>query len=169
MFQDLLVQLHDLVSGLEPWQQVLALVPAGAVPFIESYLGSFLGTTLGIHPALAIPAAVLGNLVATFVVIALAGRTRDAIAQGRRKHGGRSVEEPSPSRFRAKVAAAMEKYGVPGVCLLGPFVVASQISGPALIALGAARGRVYLWMGVSIVLWGIAFGAFGGLFLAAIG
>ena len=169
MFQDLLVQLHDLVSGLEPWQQVLALVPAGAVPFIESYLGSFLGTTLGIHPALAIPAAVLGNLLATFVVIALAGRTRDAIAQGRGKHGGRSAVEPSPSRFRAKVAAAMEKYGVPGVCLLGPFVVASQISGPALIALGAARGRVYLWMGVSIVLWGIAFGAFGGLFLAAIG
>lgn len=169
MFQDLLVQLHDLVSGLEPWQQVLALVPAGAVPFIESYLGSFLGTTLGIHPALAIPAAVLGNLVATFVVIALAGRTRDAIAQGRRMRGGRSAEEPSPSRFRTKVAAAMEKYGVPGVCLLGPFVVASQISGPALIALGAERGRVYLWMGVSIVLWGIVFGAFGGLFLAAIG
>lgn len=107
--------------------------------------------------------------MATFVVIALAGRTRDAIAQGRRGRGGRSAEEPSPSRFRAKVAAAMEKYGVPGVCLLGPFVVASQISGPALIALGAERGRVYLWMGVSIVLWGIAFGAFGGLFLAAIG
>ena len=31
MFQDLLVQLHDLVSGLEPWQQVLALVPAGCI------------------------------------------------------------------------------------------------------------------------------------------
>ncbi|WP_263310962.1 hypothetical protein [Brachybacterium atlanticum] len=169
MFQDLLVQLHDLVSGLAPWQQVLALVPAGAVPFIESYLGSFLGTTLGIHPALAIPAAVLGNLVATFVVIALAGRTRDAIAQGRRMHGVRSPVEPSPSRFRTKVAAALEKYGMPGVCLLGPFVVASQISGPALIALGAARDRVYLWMGISIVLWGIVFGAFGGLFLAAIG
>src|SRR5690606_30652014 len=61
MFQDLLVQLHSLVSGLEPWQQLLALVPVGAIPFIESYLGSFLGTTLGIHPALAIPAAVLGN------------------------------------------------------------------------------------------------------------
>ena len=56
MFQDLLVQLHALVSGLDPWQQLLALVPVGAIPFIESYLGSFLGTTLGIHPALAIPA-----------------------------------------------------------------------------------------------------------------
>src|SRR5699024_32752 len=169
MFQDLLVQLHDLVSGLTPWQQVLALVPAGAIPFIESYLGSFLGTTLGIDPALAIPAAVLGSLESAFVVMALAERTRDAVAQGRGERGGESVEERSPSGLRARVAAAMEKYGVPGVCLLGPFVVASQISGPALIALGAARGRVYLWMGVSIVLWGIVFGAFGGLFLAAIG
>ena len=168
MFQDLLVQLHDLVSGLAPWQQVLALVPAGAIPFIESYLGSFLGTTLGIHPALAIPAAVLGNLVATFVVIALAGRTRDAIARGRGMRGGRSAEERSPSRFRAKVAAAMEKYGVPGVCLLGPLVVASQLSGPALVALGAARRTVYLWMGISIIAWGVLFGAFGSLFLSAI-
>lgn len=57
---------------------------------------------------------------------------------------------------------------MPGVALLGPFVVASQLSGPALVALGAARGRVYLWMGISIVVWGIAFGAFGSLFLATI-
>ena len=33
----------------------------------------------------------------------------------------------------------------------------------------AEQDRVYLWMGISIVLWGIVFGAFGGLFLAAIG
>ena len=71
MFQDLLAQLHSLVSGLDPWQQLLALVPVGAIPFIESYLGSFLGAALGIHPALAIPAAVLGNLLATFGAIAL--------------------------------------------------------------------------------------------------
>jgi len=165
MFQDLLAQLHTLVSGLEPWQQVLALVPVGAIPFIESYLGSFLGTGLGIHPALAIPAAVLGNLIATFVMIALAGRTRDAVTRGRSE---RTTPEKKPSRFRAKIAVALEKYGVPGVSLMGPFVVASQISGPALVALGAARSRVYLWMGISIIAWGVLFGAFGSLFLSAI-
>ena len=165
MFQDLLIQLHALVSGLEPWQQLLALVPVGPIPFIESYLGSFLGTTLGIHPALAIPAAVLGNLLATFVVIALAGRARDAVT------AGRSIpreKDERPSRFRAKVASALSKYGVPGVCLLGPLIVASQITGPTLVALGAARSRVYVWMSVSIVAWGALFGVFGSLFLAAI-
>lgn len=166
MFQDLLVQLHSLVSGLEPWQQLLALVPVGAIPFIESYLGSFLGTTLGIHPALAIPAAVLGNLLATFGAIALSGRARDAVTDGRSRRGAK--RERTPSRFRAKVATAFEKYGVPGVALLGPFVVASQITAPTLVALGAARSRVYLWMGISIIAWGLLFGVFGSLFLAAI-
>lgn len=106
MFQDLLVQLHDLVSGLEPWQQVLALVPVGAIPFIESYLGSFLGAGLGIHPALAIPAAVLGNLAATFVMIGLAGRTRDAVTRGLgERPAGRSSPlasgRRSPPRWRS--------------------------------------------------------------------
>lgn len=158
MFQDLLAQLHSLVSGLDPWQQLLALVPVGAIPFLESYLGSFLGTALGIHPALVIPAAVLGNLLATFGAIALSGRARDAVADGRRRRRGGTEGEAKPSRFRAKVASAFGKYGVPGVCLLGPFVVAH----------GAARRSVYLWMAVSIVAWGVAFCVFGRLFLAAL-
>lgn len=182
MFQDFLAQLHTLVSGLEPWQQVLALVPAGAIPFIESYFGSFLGAALGIHPAIAIPAAVVGNLISTFAAIALSSRARDAVTGGRsRRRGGIEAEPgvetgpgaevertPKPSRFRTKIAAALDKYGVPGVSLLGPFVAASQLSGPTLVALGATRGKVYLWMGISIIAWGIVFGAFGSLFLAAI-
>ena len=47
MLQDFFTQLTSFVSGLYPWQQVLALVPAGAIPFVESYLGSFLGTLVG--------------------------------------------------------------------------------------------------------------------------
>lgn len=163
MLQDLLVQLHDLVSGLEPWQQVLALVPVGAIPFIESYFGSFLGTVVGIHPALSIPAAALGNLLATFAVTALAGRARDAVTNGRERK-----EPKKPSRFREKIATRLDKYGVPGVSLLGPLLVASQITAPTLVALGVSRGRVYLWMGISIVLWGVVFGVFGSLFLVTI-
>jgi hypothetical protein len=48
-------------------------------------------------------------------------------------------------------------------------VGAALNAAPGVSARGAARGRVYLWMGVSIILWGIVFGAFGGLFLASIG
>ncbi len=162
--QDFFAQLTSFVSGLEPWQQVLALVPAGAIPFIESYLGSFLGILVGIHPAIAIPAAVLGNLLATFAVTALAGRARGAVLRGR---GADAQVAPAAGagggRFRTKVAEALDRYGVPGVCLLGPLVVASQITAPTLVALGATRSRVYLWIGISIVGWGLAFGLFGGV------
>ena len=161
MFQDLFTQLTTFVSGLEPWQQVLALIPAGAIPFIESYLGSFLGSVVGVHPALAIPAAVLGNLLATLGLTALAVRARRAVT-ARVGGGTQPSTAPKESRFRQKVAAALDRYGVPGVCLLGPIIVASQITAPTLIALGASTGRVYLWMTVSIILWGLVFGLFGG-------
>ena len=168
MIQDLFAQLTALVSDLEPWQQVLALIPISAIPFIESYLGSFLGILVGIHPAIAIPAAVVGNLVATFAATALAGRARGAVLRGRGEgapgeRGEQDVPAAGGGRFRTKVAAALGRYGVPGVCLLGPLLVASQITAPTLVALGAARSRVYLWMGVSIVVWGLAFGLFGGV------
>lgn len=160
MIQDFFSQLTSLVEGLDAWQQVLALVPVGAIPFIESYLGSMLGTIVGIHPLVAIPAAVLGNLLCTFGIIALTGRAREAVTRGRA--GADGGARAADSGFRKKVATSLDKYGVPGVCLLGPLVVASQITAPTLVALGAAKGRVYLWMGVSIVLWGVAFGLFGG-------
>ncbi|HLQ81652.1 MAG TPA: hypothetical protein VK122_11205 [Brachybacterium sp.] len=178
MLQDFFTQLTSFVSGLDPWQQVPALVPVGAIPFVESYLGSFLGTLVGIHPLIAVPAAVLGNLLATFAVTALAGGARDAVIRGRAATVPASstpgaavpgtatqvatVQAATSGRFRSKVAAALDKYGVPGVCLLGPLVVASQITAPTLVALGATKGRVYLWMGISILAWGMLFGLFGG-------
>lgn len=171
MIQDFFAQLTNFVSGLEPWQQILALVPAGAIPFIESYLGSFLGIVVGIHPLIAMPAAILGNLIATFAVTALAGGARDAVTRGRSAsadQGSAAAEQGAGSgRFRSKVASALDKYGVPGVCLLGPLLVASQITAPTLVALGATKGRVYVWMGVSIIAWGALFGAFGGVLSSA--
>src|SRR5690625_4258073 len=136
MLQALFTHLTSLVSALDPWQQVPALVPVGAIPFVESYLGSFLGTLVGIHPLIAVPAAVLGNLLATFAVTALAGGARDAVIRGRAATVPASstpgaavpgtatqvatVQAATSGRFRSKVAAALDKYGVPGVCLLGP-------------------------------------------------
>ncbi|WP_312976674.1 hypothetical protein [Corynebacterium sp.] len=66
-----------------------------------------------------------------------------------------------PSKRRKKVAKYLERFGVPGVSLLGLIVLASQITAPTLISLGAKPGRVYIWIGISIVVWGILFGFFG--------
>ncbi|WP_249522395.1 hypothetical protein [Modestobacter marinus] len=157
--EDLLTHLTEFAAGLEQWQQVGALLLFGMIPFVESYLGSFIGTIVGSVTFLAVPAAVLGNVLATFLTIALASGVRGAATRGRE---GRAA----PSKGRRKVATYFERLGVPGVSLLGATILPTQITAPTLIALGARRGAVYAWMGIAIVVWGVAFGFFGDLVVA---
>lgn len=154
---DLFGRLAELAAIIEPWQQVGLLILVGAIPFIESYLGSFLGVVVGVPPVLAVTAAVIGNIVSTFVLIALAGRARSAATRGR---------QGAPARLsgrRRKVAKYFDRFGVPGVTFLGPLILASQITAPALIALGANRRSVYFFQGLAIIAWGVLFGFFGDL------
>ncbi|WP_222194974.1 hypothetical protein [Modestobacter italicus] len=151
--EDLIAQLTEFAAGLEQWQQLGALLLFGMIPFVESYLGSFIGIVVGVDPLLAVPAAVIGNIVATFLMIALAGGVRDAATRGR-------SGEPTSKRKR-RVATYFQRLGVPGVSLLGALLLPTQITAPTLIALGARRGAVYVWMGIAIIVWGIAFGFFG--------
>lgn len=153
---DFFVELTQFVAGLEPWQQIGALILIGAIPFIESYLGSFLGVLVTVDPFLAVPAAVIGNLLCTFLLIAATSRVRTAATRN-----SRSDVDRQPSARRQKVAKYLDRVGVPGVSLLGPLVLASQITAPTVIALGASKRNVYFWMGVSIIAWGIVFGFFG--------
>lgn len=164
LISDLFTRLHEFAAGADTWQQVLALVLAGAIPFIESYLGSFLGVAAGVPPALAVAAAVAGNIICTFALVAGASRVRSLAIRNRVTAPASGIDEaPSPERSRArtKVATYADRFGVPGVCLLGPIVVASQITAPALIAIGASRRSVYLFQAISILAWGILFGFFG--------
>ena len=155
---DFFIQLAEFVGDLDSWQQIGALVLVSAIPFIESYLGSFLGVILGLPPLLAVTAAVIGNAIATFLLIAGADRTRKAV-----KNGRASGDVPVPSKRRQKIAKYMERFGVPGVSLLGPLALPSQFTAPTLVALGASARSVYIWMGISIIAWGVLFGFFSNL------
>ncbi|MFD2839266.1 hypothetical protein ACFSYH_01610 [Populibacterium corticicola] len=151
---DIFTWLAQTAASADPWQQGGVLLLAGAIPFIESYLGSFLGVIVGVPPALAVAAAVVGNIISTFLVIATASGIRDAATKNRA-----SKRELTPRQ--QKIEKYLNRFGVPGVCLLGPLVVASQITAPALVALGAKRSSVYLFQTISIIAWGILFGFFG--------
>lgn len=173
---DAFTWLAEQISTAELWQQLALLLLAGGIPFIESYLGSFLGVLFGVSPALAIPAAIAGNLIVTLGLVLLSARTREAARArtasraGARSgvsadtHDGRIGADVAPaetSRSRKKIRRAFDRFGVPGVCLLGPIVLASQITAPALIAMGAPRRSVLIWQTVAVIAWGLAFGLFG--------
>ena len=51
-----------------------------------------------------------------------------------------------------------DKFGVPGVSLLGQTFLPSQITSSAMVGFGANRNVVAFWQVVAIILWGVLFG-----------
>ncbi|WP_349828122.1 hypothetical protein [Brevibacterium litoralis] len=161
--------LTDFTQGFPLWLQWLAIVLIAAVPFIESYVGSAVGVIAGLPLWVAIPAAVVGNTI-TMVIVVLAAHTgrEKVLAHQERKaaEAGTDVEAPSPeeqtrkSRRRARVKRMFDKWGVPGVSLLGQWFLPSQITSGMMVSFGASKDRVILWQIISIVLWGIGAAAF---------
>ena len=58
-----------------------------------------------------------------------------------------------------KFQRALDRYGVPGVALLGPLLLPTQFTATMLAAAGVSRPRVLFWEGIAIVLWTTVIGA----------
>ena len=158
-FQDLVAQVPDLV-------QPLIVAAAGAVPFIEGEGAAVIGIIGGIHPAIAAAAGIIGNFVCVTVLVLLTARTRSAVVTRTRTRrlvaagGGDVAEDRSPevgdergSARRAKFQRAFERYGVPGVSLLGPLLLPTQFTATMLAGAGVKTARILFWQGLAIVAW----------------
>ncbi len=150
-----------MLEGLQGWVdgapsvlQWLAIMAASTIPFVESYFGSVIGVLAGVSPVVAILAAVVGNVGSMIVFV--------AVAASARAKAGVGAKPLSPRRERLK--RSFDRWGVPGVSLLGQTVLPSQITSAAMVGFGASQRQVIVWQIVSIVMWGVVFGA-----LAAVG
>lgn len=151
--------LQNFAASFPEWLQGLAIVLVAAVPFVESYFGGAIGVIIGIHPLLALLFAVIGNGVSMAVLVLLADKIRN-----------RPGREPKPETpRRAKLRRAFDKWGVPGVSLLGQSILPSQITSMAMVGFGASTRQVITWQIVSIILWGAAFTALATAGVAVIG
>jgi len=54
---------------------------------------------------------------------------------------------------RQKFQRAFERYGVPGVSLLGPLLLPTHFTATMLAASGIGKGRILLWQAVAIIGW----------------
>ena len=147
--------LFQFVDQWDPAFQAVAVALISAVPFVESYVGSALGVLAGMPLWIAVPAAVVGNWLCMFILVMLADKLRGRYAK--------PYGEKSKSRERFE--RMFNKWGVPGVSLIGQTVLPSQVTSAAMVGAGASRQQVILWQSISIVLWGLVFGllAMGGL------
>lgn len=145
--------------------QWLGIILISAIPFLESYGGGFVGVIAGMPLVAAVAAATLGNMISLVLVVYVAHWIRSAAMK---KRNGQAVDEEKSTR-RDKVKRLFDKFGVPGVSLLGPFALPSQITAPLMVSFGASKNAVMLWMLLSVILWGLGFALLGIAFLNIFG
>ncbi|WP_309132715.1 hypothetical protein [Brevibacterium sp.] len=141
--------IQNFASSFPDWLQWAGVLLVSAIPFVESYFGSAIGVAIGLNPVVTILMAVIGNVLSMLALVYGAGALRDQAMKNR-------ATELTPKRQRLK--RMFDKFGVPGVSLLGQTVLPSQITSMAMVSFGANRNAVAVWQIISIILWGVLFG-----------
>ncbi|WP_300267313.1 small multidrug efflux protein [Microbacterium sp.] len=159
-FQDLVAQVPELVQPL-----IVAL--AGAIPFIEGEGAAAIGIVGGIHPVIAAIAAIIGNFLCVAILVIASSGARQAIVTRRAQSrdaalaaGGTTTtttteadESERKTARRQKFHSALNRYGVPGVSLLGPLLLPTQFTATMLAATGVGKVRVLVWQAIAIIGW----------------
>ncbi|KJL21261.1 hypothetical protein RN51_02275 [Microbacterium oxydans] len=158
-FQNLVAQVPELVQPL-----IVAL--AGAVPFVEGEGAVSIGIIGGISPVIAAIAAIVGNFLCVLVVVLVSSSARQAVVNRSRAKtaalaGGGTTEIEAAdaggagrgTARREKFQRAFERYGVPGVSLLGPLLLPTQFTATMLAASGIGRARILFWQALAIIGW----------------
>ena len=142
--------LQEFTASLPAAIQWLGVILISAIPFVESYFGAAIGVLAGIDLPVAVVAAVIGNTASMIIFVLVAHKIRQRVLSGR--------EAPEPSARRERLRAAFNRWGVPGVSLLGQTILPSQFTASAMVSFGATTRAVIIWQTISIALWGLAFG-----------
>jgi uncharacterized membrane protein len=150
-------RLRNWTDELPEALQWLGIIAISAIPMVESFFGAFIGVIIGMPLWMALVAAIIGNMLSLAVLIYGAHWIRSTVM--RRNHP--KDLSHSQRKRRAKAQRIFDKFGIPGVSLLGPLALPSQFTAPLMVSFGANRNLVMLWMFVSVTLWGAGFALLG--------
>nr|WP_044641612.1 small multi-drug export protein [Risungbinella massiliensis] len=134
------------------WQYVL-LFFISLVPVIDISVVVPLGVILGLSPIWVMIIGFLGNLA--FVLI-LAFFFQQIRGWRDKRRAAKGITTPSKKETRAR--NLWEKYGVPGLAIISPFLVGTDVAAFLAFSLGSSRKSVIGWMIVSLAFWSAILG-----------
>lgn len=123
-----------------------------AIPWFEIALVIPLGIIWGLSPFWVMVVAFVGNMATVLALII--GFDRFQVWYNKRQEArGKTV---SKKNERAK--RIWNKYGLPGLAMLGPILIGTHIAAFIGMTLGATKKNTTLWLAISIGVWTLAFG-----------
>lgn len=120
----------------------------GAIPWLEAVTVIPVGLLLGLPPVAVVLAAVIGNLITVILATYFAAEIRRWI-QNRRSTKGKDTA----SKRDGRALSVAKRWGLPGLAILGPLGIGTQLAAVAAIGLGFSARRTAIWVGSATILW----------------
>lgn len=139
------------------WAYIIVFLLA-AIPFIEAVVIIPIAILGGLSAVPVFIVALLGNYLTVLLIILFI----DRIKQWRNKKRQADAEDKTEKRQK-RAYKIWQKYGLPGLALIGPFFVGSHVTAFMSLIFGGTKQKVALWMAISLVAWGILFAVLGHL------
>lgn len=133
------------------WEYFLVFLGA-AIPWLEMALVIPVGIVSGLNPVWVVIIGFIGNMVTVLGLIIGYDKFKSWFSA--RREG--TVQKESKRSERAK--KLWNKYGLPGMILLGPILIGTHIAAFIGITLGASKKWTTIWSIASIGLWALVFG-----------
>ncbi|SEN64460.1 Putative small multi-drug export protein [Mesobacillus persicus] len=134
------------------FNEYLLVFIGAAIPWFEIALVIPLGIVRGLSPFWVMLLAFVGN-VSTVIPLVIGF---EKVKMWYKKRHEKGERESSKRSERAK--KVWNKYGLPGLAILGPILIGIHIATFIGMSFGAKQSWVFLWMISSLALWTIIFG-----------
>lgn len=125
---------------------------AAAVPGLEIMLAIPVGIIKGLSPVWVVLLAFIGNMLTVLAVIIGFQKVKDWMESRKKKDG------KGDSKRTERGKRIWNKYGMPGLALLGPIIIGNHIAAFIGLLFGASKVNTTVWMTISIALWSLIFG-----------
>ncbi|ANU25695.1 small multi-drug export protein [Planococcus versutus] len=123
-----------------------------AIPWFEIALVIPLGIIWGLSPFWVMLLAFVGNMVTVLALII--GFDRFQIWYNNRQ----KAKSKTVSKKNERAKRIWNKYGLPGLAILGPILIGTHIAAFIGMTLGATKKNTTVWLTISIAAWTLAFG-----------
>lgn len=132
------------------WGYVLVFI-LSAIPLFEAYGVIPIAVIAGLSFVPVMVLGLVGNIVTVFLLILFIEQIKNW--RKKRKEEG----EPNESKRSLRAKKLWNKYGLPGLALLGPLLVGSHLTALASMSFGGSKKGTFLWVSASITVWSIVF------------
>ncbi len=129
------------------WEYIVVFILA-AVPWIEIAVVIPIAILNGLNAILVGIISFFGNLITVLLLVVFIEKYQ----QWREKRKDGNARQ---SKRTNRAIGIWNKYGLPGLMLLGPILTGSHIAVLIAFSLGARKQKVILWSIISLGLWAI--------------